>query len=102
MKRVVADSPRHDIFKLGLNVLVVNPSDVKRGDKRYQKTDALDSKKLVQSIKIRCSKRCFYSHRREQFTTLARHRTQVTKNQITYQKYVTVSWKVPDEFDNSN
>jgi hypothetical protein len=37
MKRVVADSP-HDIFKLGWNVLVVNPSDVKRGDKeRYQK-----------------------------------------------------------------
>jgi hypothetical protein len=65
MKRVVADSPRHDILNLGWNVLVVNPSDVKRGDKeRYQKTDALDSKKLVQSIKIRCSKRCFYSHRR--------------------------------------
>jgi hypothetical protein len=44
MKRVVADSPRHDILNLGWNV-VVNPSDVKRGDKeRYQKTDALDSK----------------------------------------------------------
>jgi hypothetical protein len=27
---VVVDSPRHDIFKLGWNVLVVNPSDVKR------------------------------------------------------------------------
>jgi hypothetical protein len=52
-------------FKLGWNVLVVNPSDVKRGDKeRYQKTDALDSKKLVQSIKIGCTKRCFFSHRR--------------------------------------
>jgi hypothetical protein len=38
MKRVVADSPRHDILNLGWNVLVVNPSDVKRGDKeRYQK-----------------------------------------------------------------
>jgi hypothetical protein len=36
--RVVADSPRHDILNLGWNVLVVNPSDVKRGDKeRYQK-----------------------------------------------------------------
>jgi hypothetical protein len=60
-------------FKLGWNVLVVNPSDVKRGDKeRYQKTDALDSKKLVQSIKIRCSKRCFYStEEHEQFTWLA-------------------------------
>jgi transposase len=31
-------------FKLGWNVLVVNPSDVKREIKRYQKTDALDSK----------------------------------------------------------
>jgi transketolase N-terminal domain/subunit len=28
MKRVVADSPRHDILNLGWNVLVVNPSDV--------------------------------------------------------------------------
>jgi hypothetical protein len=36
---------RNDILNLGWNVLVVNPSDVKRGDKeRYQKTDALDSK----------------------------------------------------------
>jgi hypothetical protein len=52
MKRVVADSPRHDIFKLGWNVLVVNPSDVKRGDKeRYQKTDALDSKNLSNQLK---------------------------------------------------
>jgi hypothetical protein len=46
------DSPRHDIFKLGWNVLVVNPSDVKRGDKeRYQKTDALDSKNLSNQLK---------------------------------------------------
>jgi hypothetical protein len=38
--RVVADL-RGIFFKLGWNVLVVNPSDVKRGDKeRYQKTDA--------------------------------------------------------------
>jgi hypothetical protein len=29
MKRVVADSPRHDILNLGWNVLVVNPSDVR-------------------------------------------------------------------------
>jgi hypothetical protein len=36
---------RNDILNLGWNVLVVNPSDVKTGDKeRYQKTDALDSK----------------------------------------------------------
>jgi hypothetical protein len=28
---------RHDFFKLGWNVLVVNPSDVKRGDKERQK-----------------------------------------------------------------
>jgi transposase len=49
-------------FKLGWNVLVVNPSDV-RGDKeRYQKTDALDSKKLVQ-LKSGVL-RVFFSHRR--------------------------------------
>jgi hypothetical protein len=42
----------------------------------------------------------------EQFTTLARHRTQVTKKlrqTKSHQKYVTVSWnKSSDEFDNSN
>jgi hypothetical protein len=64
MKRVVADSPRHDILNLGWNVLVVNPSDVKRGDKeRYQKTDALDSKNLSNQLKSGVL-RCFYSHRR--------------------------------------
>jgi hypothetical protein len=42
----------------------------------------------------------------EQFTTLARHRTQVTKklrHQITYQSMLLFHGiKVPDEFDNSN
>jgi hypothetical protein len=42
----------------------------------------------------------------EQFTTLARHRTQVTKKlrqTKSHQKYVVVSWnKSSDEFDNSN
>jgi transposase len=101
---------RGTIFlNLGWNVLVVNPSDVKRGDKeRYQKTDALDSKKLVQSIKIRCSKRCFIpTEEHEQFTTLARHRTQVTKKLRQTKSHIKSMLlfhgiKVPDEFDNSN
>jgi hypothetical protein len=82
---------------------------VKRGDKeRYQKTDALDSKKLVQSIKIRCSKRCFIpTEEHEQFTTLARHRTQVTKKLRQTKSHIKSMLlfhgiKVPDEFDNSN
>jgi transposase len=82
---------------------------VKRGDKeRYQKTDALDSKKLVQSIKIGCSKRCFIpTEEHEQFTTLARHRTQVTKKLRQTKSHIKSMLlfhgiKVPDEFDNSN
>jgi hypothetical protein len=81
---------------------------MKRGDKeRYQKTDALDSKKLVQSIKIRCSKRCFIpTEEHEQFTTLA-HRTQVTKKLRQTKSHIKSMLlfhgiKVPDEFDNSN
>jgi hypothetical protein len=72
---------RGTIFlNLGWNVLVVNPSDVKRGDKeRYQKTDALDSKNLSNQLKSGVL-RCFIpTEEHEQFTTLARHRTQVTK-----------------------
>jgi transposase len=39
-------------LNLGWNVLVVNPADVKTGDKeRYQKTDALDSKNLSNQLK---------------------------------------------------
>jgi hypothetical protein len=46
MKRVVLQFSGTIFLNLGWNVLVVNPSDVKRGDKeRYQKTDALDSQK---------------------------------------------------------
>jgi hypothetical protein len=51
MKRVVADSRGTIFFKLGWNVLVVNPSDVKRGDKSAIKTDALDSKNLSNQLK---------------------------------------------------
>jgi hypothetical protein len=40
MKRVVAVL-RHDILNLGWNVLVVNPSDVKRGDKSAIKKQML-------------------------------------------------------------
>jgi transposase len=100
---------RGTIFlNLGWNVLVVNPSDVKRGDKeRYQKTDALDSKKLVQSIKIRCTKRCFIPTEEHNLLTLARHRTQVTKKLRQTKSHIKSMLlfhgiKVPDEFDNSN
>jgi hypothetical protein len=50
----------------------------------------------------------FYSHREhEQFTTLARHRTQVTKKLRQTKSHIKSMLlfhgiKVPDEFDNSN
>jgi hypothetical protein len=40
MKRVVAVL-RHDIFKLGLECSIVNPSDVKRGDRSAIKKQML-------------------------------------------------------------
>jgi hypothetical protein len=48
----------------------------------------------------------FYSEEHEQFTTLARHRTQVTKKRQTKSHIKSMllfhGIKVPDEFDNSN
>jgi hypothetical protein len=52
MKGCCGFSAARYFLNLGWNVLVVNPSDVKRGDKeRYQKTDALDSKNLSNQLK---------------------------------------------------
>ncbi|MEZ7500842.1 IS110 family transposase, partial [Flavobacterium sp. Arc3] len=96
-------------MNLGWNVLVVNPSDVKRGDKeRYQKTDALDSKNLSNQLKSGVLKGVFIpTEEHEQFTTLARHRTQVTKKLRQTKSHIKSMLlfhgiKVPDEFDNSN
>ena len=68
-------------LNLGWNVLVDNPADVKTGDKeRYQKTDSLDSKNLSNQLKSGVLKGIHIpTEAEEQFTTLARHRTQVTK-----------------------
>ena len=64
-------------FNLGWNVLVVNPADVKTGDKeRYQKNDALDSKNLSNQLKAGVLKGIYIpTEEHEQFMTLARHHT---------------------------
>lgn len=96
-------------LNLGWNVLVVNPADVKTGDKeRYQKTDALDSKNLSNQLKAGVLKGIHIpTEEEEQFTTLARHRTQVTKKLRQTKAYIKSMLlfhgiKVPDEFDNPN
>jgi transposase len=96
-------------LNLGWNVLVVNPADVKTGDKeRYQKTDALDSKNLSNQLKSAVLKGIYIpSEEHEQFMTLARHRMQVTKKLRQTKSHIKSMLlfhgiKVPDEFDNSN
>ena len=96
-------------LNLGWNVLVVNPSDVKTGDKeRYQKTDALDSKNLSNQLKSGVLKGIFIpTEEHEQLMTLARHRTQVTKKLRQTKSHIKSMLlfhgiKVPEEFDNSN
>ncbi|MFC6098093.1 transposase, partial [Flavobacterium qiangtangense] len=96
-------------LNLGWNVLVVNPADVKTGDKeRYQKTDALDSKNLSNQLKAGVLKGVFVpTEEHDQFTTLARHRTQVTKKLRQAKSHIKSMLlfhgiKVPDDFDNSN
>jgi hypothetical protein len=50
-----------------------------RDKERYQKTDALDSKNLSNQLKSGVTRGVLFPQKSEQFTTLARHRTQVTK-----------------------
>ena len=96
-------------LNLGWNVLVVNPADIKTGDKeRYQKTDALDSKNLFNQLKSGVLRGIHIpTEEQEQFMTLARHRTQVTKKLRQTKTHIKSMLlfhgiKVPAEFDNSN
>jgi transposase len=96
-------------LNLGWHVLVVNPADVKTGDKeRYQKTDALDSKNLSNQLKAGILKGIYIpTEEHEQFMTLARHRTQITKKLRQTKSHIKSMLlfhgiKVPDQFDNSN
>ena len=96
-------------INLGWNVLVVNPADVKTGDKeRYQKTDALDSKNLCNQLKAGVLKGIYIpSEAHEQFTTLARHRTQVTKKLRQTKSHIKGMLlfhgiNIPDQYDNPN
>jgi transposase len=96
-------------LNLGWHVLVVNPSDVKTGDKeRYQKTDALDSKNLSNQLKAGVLRGVYIpTESHEQFTTLARHRTQVTKKLRQSKSHIKSMLlfhgiSIPPAFDNSN
>ena len=96
-------------LSLGWNVLVVNPSDVKTGDKeRYQKTDALDARNLSNQLKAGVLRSVYIpTEAHEQFTSLARHRTQVTKKLRQSKSHIKSMLlfhgiTIPAAFDNSN
>lgn len=96
-------------LNLGWNVMVVNPADIKRGDKeRYQKTDTIDSKQLSNQLKSGTLKGIYIpTEEHEQFLSLARHRTQVTKKLRQTKSHIKSMLlyhgiKIPPQFDNSN
>lgn len=96
-------------LNLGWHVLVVNPADLKTSDKqRYQKTDSLDAKDLSNQLKLGILKGIYIpTEAHEQFTSLARHRTQVTKRLRQSKSHIKSMLllhgiKIPAEFDNSN
>ena len=96
-------------LNLGWNVLVVNPADVKTSDKqKYQKTDALDAKNLSNQLKMGALKSInIPTEAEDQFTSLARHRTQVTKKLRQTKAHIKSflllhSIKIPQEYDNAN
>ncbi len=96
-------------LNLGWHVLVMNPSDVKTSDKeRYQKTDALDSRNLSNQLKAGVLKGVYIpTEAHEQFTTLARHRNQITKKLRQSKLHIKSMLlfhgiEIHQEFDNSN
>lgn len=96
-------------LNLAWNVLVVNPADVKKGNKeRYQKTDSLDAKNLSNQLKLGTLKGInIPTESEDQFTSLARHRTQVTKKLRTTKLQIKSlllfhAIEIPEEYDNSN
>ena len=94
---------------LAWNVLVINPADVKIGDKeRYQKTDDLDAKNLSKQLKSGTLKGInIPTETQDQFTSLARHRTQVTKKLKSTKLQIKSlllfhGIEIPQEYDNAN
>ena len=96
-------------LNLAWNVLVVNPADVKTGDKqRYQKTDALDARNLSNQLKLNTLKGInIPTEAEDQFTSLARHRTQVTKKLRQTKSHIKSlllfhGIEIPEKYDNSS
>jgi transposase len=96
-------------LNLGWNVLVVNPADVKTGDKqKYQKTDSLDARNLSNQLKAGTLVGInIPTEAEDQFTSLARHRTQVTKKLRQTKSHIKSlllfhGIEIPVEYDNSN
>lgn len=96
-------------MNLGWDVLVVNPADIKRGDKeRYQKTDSIDSKNLSNFLKRGDLKGIYIpTEEQEQFLSLARHRSQVTKKLRQTKCHIKSMLlyhgvEIPEEFDKPN
>jgi transposase len=96
-------------LNLGWDVLVVNPSDIKRSDKdRYQKTDLLDSKNLSNQLKKGELKSIYIPTEKEElYLSLARHRTQVTKKLRQTKTQIKSMLlfhgiTIPEEYDNAN
>lgn len=69
------------LLNMGWHVLVVNPSDIRLSDKdRLSKTDARDAKTLSDQLKQGNLQGIHIpSEQQEQFTSLARHRSQLTR-----------------------
>jgi transposase len=96
-------------LNLGWNVLVVNPADVKTGDKqKYQKTDSLDARNLSNQLKAGTLVGInIPTEAEDQFTSLARHRTQVTKKLRQTKSHIKSlllfhGIEIPEQYDNAN
>jgi transposase len=96
-------------LNLGWNVLVVNASDIKKGDKqRYQKTDSIDAKLLSDQLKLGVLKGIYIpSEAHEQLQSLSRHRTQTTKKLRQTKSHIKSMLlfhgvKIPVQYDNSH
>lgn len=96
-------------MNMGWHVMVVNPADVKSGDKqRYQKTDKLDARNLSNQLKAGTLHGIYIpTETEDQFTSLSRHRSQVTRKLRQIKSHIKSfllfhGVEVPEEYDNSH
>ena len=98
-----------EMLSYGWQVMVVNPGDVKHGDKyRYQKTDTIDSRHLSRELQKEELQGIYVpTEEQEQLLSLLRQRNHITKLLRKEKSLIKASLlysgiRIPEQYDNPN